>query len=123
MRDAIEGEKVVQSTLVTLLCAAGGPYFVRHEREAGGGFYDIALKPQLDRWPGIAHAAIIEMKYLKAGDPEPTPAQLAKIKTEATEQLNRYSPNPPITPSSNPPITHRLVFVFHGGACVLTEEV
>ena len=123
VRDAIEGEKVVQSTLVTLLCAAGGPYFVRHEREAGGGFYDIALKPQLDRWPGIAHAALIEVKYLKAGDPEPTPAQLAKIKTGATEQLNRYSPNPPITQSSNPPITHRLVFVFHGGACVLTEEV
>ena len=36
VRDAVEGEKVVQSTLVTLLCAAGGPYFVRHERESGG---------------------------------------------------------------------------------------
>ena len=38
-------------------------YNIRHEREAGGGFYDIALAPQLDRWPDIAHAALIEMKY------------------------------------------------------------
>ena len=33
---------------------------------------DIALKPRLDRWPDIAHAALIEMKYVKAGDPVPT---------------------------------------------------
>ena len=72
VRDAVEGEKVVQSTLVALLCAAGGPYLVRHEREAGGGFYDISLAPQLDRWPDIAHAALIDMKYVKVGDPKPT---------------------------------------------------
>ena len=86
VRDSVEGEKVVQSTLVALLTAAGGPYLVRHEREAGGGFYDIALKPQLDRWPEIAHAALVEMKYVKAGDPKPTPDQLFDIKAKATDQ-------------------------------------
>ena len=140
VRDAVEGEKVVQSTLVTLLCAAGGPYFVRHERESGGGFYDIALAPQLDRWPDIAHAALIEMKYVKAGDPAPTPEQLAKIKAEATEQLDQYSasrglaaewrlaPQPPNHLTTKPPnhqtvVLHRLVLVFHGGECMLSEEV
>ena len=34
--------------------AAGGPYFVHHEGEAGGGFYDIALAPRLLDWPDIA---------------------------------------------------------------------
>ena len=67
VRDSVEGEKVVQSTIVALLTASGGPYFVTHEREAGGGFYDLALAPQLARWPDIAHAALIEMKYVKAG--------------------------------------------------------
>ena len=118
VRDAVEGEKVVQSTLVTLLCAAGGPYFVRHEREAGGGFYDIALAPQLSRWPEIAHAALIEMKYVKVGAPAPTPEALAKIKAEAIDQLDKYSRNHDLTVA-----LHRLVLVFHGGDCVLTEEV
>ena len=152
VRDAVEGEKVVQSTLVALLRASGGPYFVKHERESGGGFYDIALEPQLLRWPDIAHAALIEMKYVKAGDPVPTPEALVKIKAEAIEQLDEYSSDPalikewrigasrtprPTTGATDvPPVTHnsqlstlnsvtlhRLVLVFHGGACVLSEEV
>ena len=144
VRDAVEGEKVVQSTLVALLTAAKGPYLVRHERETGGGFYDIALAPRLDRWPDIAHAALIEMKYVKAGDPAPTPEQLADIKAKAVEQLDRYSADPVLAKawrlnsgtsgesgrsgtsgeSGLPPVAlHRLVMVFHGGACVMSEEV
>ena len=145
VRDSVDGEKVVQSTLVALLCAAGGPYFVRHEREAGGGFYDIALAPQLSRWPDIAHAALIEMKYVKAGEPAPTVEALAKIKAEAIDQLDQYSADPALVsawnlapqPSNSQPLNfqtlklsnlqtvtlHRLVLVFHGGDCVLSEEV
>ena len=136
VRDAAEGEKVVQSSLVTLLCAAGGPYFVRHERESGGGFYDIALAPQLDRWPEIAHAALIEMKYVKAGDPKLTPEQLADIKAKAIEQLDRYSADPALSATwrlkagngkwgtGNGTVElHRIAMVFHGGGCVLKEEV
>jgi len=33
----------------------------------------------------IAHAALVEMKYVKAGDPAPTAEQLAKIKSEAID--------------------------------------
>ena len=140
VRDAVEGEKVVQSTLVALLRASGGPYFVKHERESGGGFYDIALEPQLQRWPDIAHAALIEMKYVKAGDSAPTPDYLAKIRAEAIAQLDEYSsdpqlvtewhlaPRPPNHLTTQPPnhqtvTLHRLVLVFHGGECVLSEEV
>ena len=125
VRDSAEGEKVVQSTLVALLTAAGGPYLVRHEREAGGGFYDIALKPQLDRWPEIAHAALVEMKYVKAGDPKPTPEQLADIKAKAIAQLDKYSSDSTLHFSTlhSSVSLHRIVLVFHGGECVLSEEV
>ena len=141
VRDAVEGEKVVQSTLVALLCASGGPYYVRHERESGGGFYDIALSPQLDRWPDIAHAALIEMKYVKAGDPAPTPEELADIKARAITQLDKYSSDPALcvawrladrssaaknaedAKGKGSVQLHRLVMVFHGGDCVLCEEV
>ena len=145
VRDSVEGEKVVQSTIVALLTASGGPYFVTHEREAGGGFYDLALAPQLARWPDIAHAALIEMKYVKAGEPVPTPDALAKIKSDAIDQLDQYSSDPAlaqawhlktgttgVSPVADvqqrvPPVgtvtLHRLVLVFHGGDCILADEV
>ena len=94
VRDTVEDEKVVQSTCVALLTVAKGLYLVGHEREAGGGFYDIALKPRLDRWPDIAHAALIEMKYVKAGDPAPTKKQLEKFKKQASDQFDPYSADP-----------------------------
>ena len=121
-----------EATLVALLIAAGGPYFVRHEREAGGGFYDIALAPQLSRWPEIAHAALIEMKYVKAGDPAPTREALADIRAKAIEQLDKYSKDHDIATewrlgagtTEFPPVAlHRLVMVFHGGDALLAEEV
>ena len=124
VRDSVEGEKVVQSTLVALLTAARGPYYVRHEREAGGGFYDIALKPRLETWPDIAHAALIEMKYVKAGDPAPNAEQLAKIKADAIAQLDRYSSDSiSLCTLGSSVALHRLVLVFHGGDRVLAEEV
>ena len=131
VRDAVEGEKVVQSTLVALLTAAKGPYLVSHEREAGGGFYDLALAPRLDRWPDIGHAALIEMKYVKAGGPAPTAEQLADVKAKAIDQLDKYSADPALvakwhlTGKTDVPsvVLHRLVLVFHGGDCVLAEAV
>ena len=134
VRDTVEGEKVVRSTLVALLTAAKGPYLVGHEREAGGGFYDIALKPRLDRWPDIAHAALIELKYVKAGDPAPTPEQLETIKEQAIDQLDQYSADSALVaewhsrtgsqPVATSTVTlHCIVLVFHGGDCVLSEEV
>ena len=99
VRDAVEGEKVVQSTLVALLTAAKGPYLVSHEREAG--------------------------------DPAPTPEQLADIKAKAIDQLDRYSSDSALvakwhltgTTGVSPVALHRLVLVFHGSDCVLYEEV
>ena len=102
-------------------------YNIRHEREAGGGFYDIAIAPQLDRWPDIAHAALIEMKYVKAGDPKPTPDQLSDIKAKTTEQLDNYSADSTLHSTlytlHSSVALHCLVLVFHGGDCVLAEEV
>ena len=76
-------------------------------------------------------AALIEMKYVKAGDPAPTPEQLADIKAKAIGQLDKYSSDPALvakwhlTGTTDVPSValHRLVLVFHGGDCVLSEEV
>ena len=95
-------------------------------REANGGFYDIAFAPRFDIAPRIAHAALIEMKYVKAGDPTPAPEQLADIKAKAVEQLDKYSADPALVTSwhiGSGVALHRLVLVFHGGDCILSEEV
>ena len=138
VRDAKEGETAVASAISALLIAAGGPYYIKREREANGGFYDLSMSPRFDIAPKIAHAALIEMKYVKAGDPKPTPEQLAKIKAEAIDQLDQYSASRDLVTewrlkgetgngergTGNGTVElHRLVLVFHGGDCILNEEV
>ena len=131
VRDAKEGETAVASAVSAILVSAGGPYVIKREREANGGFYDLSMAPRFDIAPKIAHAALIELKYVKAGDSAPTPETLAKIKSEAIDQLDQYSRDRDIATewrlagaTGVPPVTlHRLILVFHGGECVLSEEV
>ena len=126
VRDAKEGETAVASAVSAILISAGGPYVIKREREASGGFYDLSMAPRFDIAPNIAHAALIELKYVKAGDPAPMPEQLAKIKAQAIEQLDLYSADHDIATEwhlGGSVALHRLVLVFHGGECVLSEEV
>ena len=136
VRDAVEGEKVVQTSLASLLYVAHGPYLVPHEGECGHGFVDIALKPQLARYPEIGFAAQIELKYFKATD-EVTSATLAQVKADALRQLERYARDKNIAREWNlkpiPGVTEgvpggtvelrRLLVVFHGGRVVVCDEV
>ena len=128
VRDAVEGERVVQTALCALLYVGHGPYIVRHERESAGGFVDIAFEPQLARWPEIGHAALVELKYLKASD-DASPAALAKIRDAAAAQLARYAADHDLARAWNlkeqggTVTLHRVVLVFHGGDVALCEEV
>ena len=127
VRDAVEGERVVQTALCSLLYVGHGPYIVRHERESAGGFVDIAFEPQLARWPEIGHAALVELKYLKASD-DASPAALAKIRDAAAAQLARYAADHDLARAWNlkeqggTVTLHRIVLVFHGGDVALCEE-
>ena len=128
VRDAVEGERVVQTALCSLLYVGHGPYVVRHERESAGGFVDIAFEPQLARWPEIGHAALVELKDLKASD-DASPAALAKIRDAAAAQLARYAADHDLARAWNlkeqggTVTLHRIVLVFHGGDVALCEEV
>ena len=128
VRDAVEGERVVQTALCALLYVGHGPYIVRHERESAGGFVDIAFEPQLARWPEIGHAALVELKYLKASD-DASSAALAKIRDAAAAQLARDAADHDLARAWNlkeqggTVTLHRIVLVFHGGDVALCEEV
>ena len=128
VRDAIEGERVVQTAMCSLLKVAHGPYIVDHEIEARRGFADISLAPQLARYPDIAWAMLIELKYLKKED-DASPAALAAIREEAVAQLDRYEADPGLAhawgleSSGGHVKLVRLVIVFQGGDRVLCEAV
>ena len=128
VRDAAEGERVVQTALGSLLYVGHGPYIVTHEQESGGGFVDIVFEPQLNRWPQIGHAAIVELKYLKESE-DASPAALAKIRAAALDQLARYAADHDLARAWNlreqggTVTLHRIVLVFHGGDVALCEEV
>ena len=128
VRDAAEGERVVQTALCSLLYVGHGPYLVRHEQESAGGFVDIAFEPQLARWPQIGHAALVELKYLKLSD-DASPAALAKLKADAAAQLARYAKDHDLARAWNlreqggTVALHRIAVVFHGGDVALCEEI
>ena len=149
VRDALEGERVVQTALCSLLYVGHGPYIVHHERESAGGFIDIAFEPQLNRWPQIGHAALIELKYLKKGGGASVPSadaasaslpvadarervpskELAAIRDAAAAQIVRYAADHDLARAWNlreqggTVTLHRIVLVFHGGDVALCEEI
>ena len=128
VRDAAEGERVVQTALCSLLYVGHGPYLVRHEQESAGGFVDIAFEPQLARWPEIGHAALVELKYLKLSD-DASPAALAKLKADAAAQLARYAKDHDLArawrlrEAGGTVTLHRIAVVFHGGDVACCEEI
>ena len=128
VRDAVEGERVVQTAMCALLKVAHGSFIVDHEREANGGFVDILVKPQLSRYPDIGWALMIELKYLKAED-DASPAALARLRDHAAEQLGRYAADAELAKewglesSGGHVKLVKLAIVFQGGDCVLCEEV
>ena len=128
VRDAVEGERVVQTAMCSLLKVAHGPYIVDHEIEAKRGFADISFAPQLERYPDIGWAMLIELKYLKKED-DASPTVLAAIRAEAIGQLDRYAADHDIArawgleSSGGHVKLVRLVIVFQGGDRVLCEAV
>ena len=136
VRDAIEGERVIQTALGSLLYVGHGPYIVRHEPEAGGGFIDIAFEPQLNRWPTIGYAAILELKYFKQGDAV-TSETLDGVRADAKAQMAKYAKDNDLARQWNlkpiPGVTEgvgggtvelkRILIVYHGGDVAVCEEV
>ena len=87
IRDYLQGEKVVQGFLAVYLSGSG--YFVFHtELELAKGYANIVLVPRPERYPGMRHGFVIELKYVRR-DPQ-AEAQVRAKATEAVAQLRRY---------------------------------
>ena len=85
---------MIQGFLAAYLSAT--EHFVFHtERELGDGYADICLEPHLQRYAGMRHGYVIELKYLKRserfqrGEPARV-ARVARAAQEAAAQVRRY---------------------------------
>ena len=112
IRDYIDGEKVVQGFLAAYLSAT--EHFVFHtERELSGGYADICLEPHLQRYPGIRHGYVIELKYLKRREGA-SESQVARAAREASAQVRRYVADERLAHQYPSVRFTGLAMVFHG---------
>ena len=121
IRDYIDGKKVVQGFMAAYLSAT--EHFVFHtERELGGGYADICLEPHLQRYAGMRHGYVIELKYLKRGEPAGQ-ARVAKAAREAAAQVRRYVADERLARQYPTVRFTGLAVVFHGWELVHAEHV
>ena len=121
IRDYIDGEKVIQGFLAAYLSAT--EHFVFHtERELGGGYADICLEPHVQRYAGMRHGYVIELKYLKRGEPAGE-ARVARAAREAAAQVRRYVADERLARQYPTVRFTGLAVVFHGWELAHTEAV
>ena len=119
VRDYLQGEKMIQGFLLAWLNLT--PYFrVWSEQEWGGGFVDLYLAPFYARYRDMRHAYLIELKYLKRSEDNPTQRQ--KVITEAETQLQQYVQDARVREVLGPATLHPLVLVYSGWELVHRAE-
>ena len=121
IRDYIDGEKVIQGFLAAYLSCT--EHFVFHsERELGGGYADICLEPFLQRYTGMRHGYVIELKYLARGESAGA-GRAAAAARKAAAQLQRYLADERLTRQYPTVRFTGLAVVFHGWELVRCDAV
>ena len=119
IRDYLTGEKVIQGFLLAYLNVAD--YFLTSsEREMGKGFVDLFLEPFLAKYPDMAFAYLVELKYIPRG--ELSGARLQEAITEANAQLTRYANDERVRRSLGSTYLKEIVLVYAGWELVYRGE-
>ena len=118
LRDAIYQE----STIKTLMLAYMGltDYFIIWpEFEAGRGFSDIYLMPNLANYPDMQYSYLIELKFLKRDD---TTTKAESLMQEAETQLHKYASDEKVKSSTGNTRLRLLAAVYRGWQPVAMQE-
>ena len=97
-------------------------FVFRSERELGGGYADICLEPHLQRYAGIRHGYVIELKYLARRD-DAGAARVEQAAGEAAAQLRRYLADERLKRQYRTVRFTGLALVFHGWELVRGDAV
>ena len=125
LRQMIEGERVAQALILSLF-HIGKPFIIDSEKEANGGFFDIALAPFLTQYPDMLYGYLIEMKYLKS-DEKYDDGVKSNLIEKAKLQLDKYSSDEGLRRQwqlkpSGPITMKRLILIFKGHDLVHYSE-
>ena len=119
VRDAMEGERNLQSFLKAYLALASY-YLVEPELEMNYGYCDFFLLPDKKRYPDIGHSYILELKY--AGRTT-TDTELETQAEEGRRQLLQYSKDKIALQLAKDTTLHLILLQFRGWDLVKCEEI
>ncbi len=121
IRDYLDGEKVVQAFLAAHFSVVGH-YLIRSEHELHKGYADLYLEPFLARYPDVVYGYVLEVKYLKRGEPADGAVVSARLR-EAQAQLRGYLCDAGLR-RRQPSVRHvGVAVVFHGWEMVACAAV
>ena len=119
VRCLIEGERNLQGFFTAYLTMSTY-YLTAPELELNHGYCDFFLMPDVQRYPMVQHAYVVELKYLKQ---EATEAEADRQWQEAHEQIKRYATDEKVRLLCSGRRLHLLVAQFRGHKLERTEEV
>ena len=112
LRDFITGEKSLQAFLNVYL-GLSDLFIIHSEKELNKGYADLFIEPFLTRYPEVAHAYLIEIKYVSP-DKKVSRAKLNQLKKEAETQLNQYHLDKKFQKVLEKTTLTRLIMIFSG---------
>lgn len=119
IREFIEGEAHVKGFLLAYM-GLTRTYIIWPEHEAGKGYADFYMMPDLIHQPEIVYSYIVEVKYAKH---DAKPAEIAALQREAAAQVHRYAASEKIAQTKGNTQLRLLVLVFKAWELVVCEEV
>ena len=118
IHSSIQAERNLQGFIAAYLNHSGY-YYIIQEMELNGGYCDLTMIPDLTRFPEVAHAYLLELKYLKSGD---TDEEGMKALEEAKAQLDQYAQDARLPQLMSGKPIHKIAIIYKGNDLWRVEE-
>lgn len=118
IHSSIQAERNLQGFIAAYLNHSGY-YYIIQEMELNGGYCDLTMIPDLTRFPEVAHAYLLELKYLKSGD---TDEEGMKALEEAKAQLDQYIQDTRLPKLMSGKPIHKIAIIYKGNDLWRVEE-
>ncbi len=118
LRDAIYQETTIKTLMVAYM-GLTDYFIIWPEFEAGRGFSDLYLMPNLANYPDMKYSYLIELKFLKRDD---TTTKVESLIEEAEAQLRKYASDEKVLASTGNTRLRLLAAVYKGWQPVAMRE-
>jgi len=110
IHSSIQAERNLQGFIAAYLNHSGY-YYIIQKMELNGGYCDLTMIPDLTRFPEVAHAYLLELKYLKTTD---TDEEGDKALEEAKAQLSQYEQDARLPQLMSGKPIHKIAIIYKG---------